>query len=172
MQHDTFNSHWCYITFLTKLMLTLRLLVWFIICISIVYNAIAAHPKIKGLEMNLRYVAAGNQWKEAITAADELLKYKPKHARAHFEKGWALAHLGKHKEAIVSFDLAIKCNFKYLSCAYYEIGNSLKALDMLEEALVCYTKAIRLGYDHRSVYHYRNEVLMQLGRLGKDLDPI
>ena len=170
MKSTIFNTS---IIFLRKLILSIRRSsLLFIMFINILNNATAGSPNIQELERNLRYAVVGSEWKETIIAADELLKYKPKDASAHYEKGVALSQLGKDKEAIVAFDLAIKYKYKYLSCSYFEKANSLRALNMLEEALQCYTKAIRLGYDHRSVYHYRDEVLSELGRLGKGLDPI
>ncbi len=144
----------------------------FIISISVLNNAVADSPKIKDLEMNLRYAVAGSKWKDTIIAADELLKYKPKDATAYFRKGKALAQFGKHKEAIVSFNLAIKYKFRSLGWLYYEKGNSLKALKRLEEALQSYNKAIKAGFEDRWLYDARDDVLMELGRLGKGLDPI
>ena len=148
------------------------LLIFLILSISTLNNATANSPNIKDLETQLRYKVVGNEWKETIVAADALLKYRPKDANAHYEKGAALAHLGKRREAIVSFDLAIKYKFKYLGLVYYEKGNSLKALKMLEEALQCYNKAIKVGFEDRWLYDARDDVLMELGRLGKGLDPI
>lgn len=111
-------------------------------------------------------------WNAHIAEVNETLKLNSKNAEAHFNKAFALAQLSRHKEAIASFDLAIKYKFKHLGLLYYTKGNSLRALNMLEEALVCYNKAIKLGFADRELHVAREDVLMKLGRLGKGLDPI
>ena len=103
-------------------------------------------------------------WKEDISIADTLLKHNPETADAHYRKANALAHLGKYKQAIISFDLAIKYKFKHLPWLYYERGNSLRALNKLEEALSSYDMSMKLGCEEKWVYFAKYEILIELGR--------
>lgn len=136
--------------------------------------------KIEKLEKELVMVSSPTiNRKETISVANKLLKYVPSHPEAHSEKGIALHHLGKYKEAIDSFDQAIKYNHlvkafyslspeqhrnALLRQSYYEKAQCLRALGKLEEALEYFDLAIKHGLDHRYIHHERTEVLMELGR--------
>ncbi|GAB4162589.1 MAG: hypothetical protein Tsb006_0920 [Rickettsiaceae bacterium] len=130
--------------------------------------AFADSQKIKGLELELRYAVAGNKWEQMIVAADELLKHKPKHPDAHFEKAEALKKFRRYQEAIDLYDLAIKYKYRYLGYLYYQRGQCLEQLNKLEEALESYDLAIKHGLKDRWVLFAQNGVLMKLGRLGND----
>jgi tetratricopeptide (TPR) repeat protein len=69
--------------------------------------------KIKALEKKLATARFSypDGWYKVISTANKLLKYLPNHPEAHFEKGSALHHLDKYKEAIESFDKAINAIF-------------------------------------------------------------
>jgi len=84
-------------------------------------------------------------WAQTVIVADELLEYKYDHPDAYYARAKALAQLGKHKEAINSYELAIKYDYaskgkysqeKYLmALLYYDMAQSLDTDGRLEEAL-------------------------------------
>ena len=67
------------------------------------------------------------RFKEAISAYDHALMVDPRHAKVYYNKGIALADLGRHTEAIVSYDKAIEVVPDYAK-AFYNKGISLYEL--------------------------------------------
>ena len=63
---------------------------------------------------------------------------------AWLNKGVALAHLGKPREAIECYDKALEINPK-LSDAWNNKGVALKALGRYEEATGCYDAALKIN---------------------------
>ena len=60
---------------------------------------------------------------------------------AIFNKGFALARLGKQEEAIVCYDMVLEINPKHMN-ALSNKGVALGFLDKYEEAIVCYDTAL------------------------------
>ncbi|MES2215537.1 MAG: tetratricopeptide repeat protein [Pseudomonadota bacterium] len=149
-----------------------------LIFISIANYAMANSQNIEDLKLELRYAVAGNKWREMIEVADKILKLKPKDPGACFEKAQGLAQLGRYKEAIVFYDLAVEYKHHYSGIykhhysgiAYYHRGVCLESLERYEDALESYDLAIKHGYNDRWLYFARNGVLLKLGRLGKNSD--
>ena len=147
----------------------------FLIFLTLLTSCSMSHDKkIKELEKKLVTASFSypNGWQNAISVSNKLLKYVPNHTEAHFEKGSALHQLGRYKEAIDSFNQAIKYihlakpsyTKMVLTNSYYEKAECLRALGKLEEALEYFDLAIKHGLDHRHIHHERTEVLMELGR--------
>ena len=152
-----------------------KLILFLILSIFSLHYAIADCKQIKDLEAKFEKSTLGiPDWKKIIAASDELIKCKPDHPEANFERGIAHAQLGKYQDAIPSFDTAIKYhhlakefNRIILNDSYYRRGYCLEELGKLEEALESYDKAIKYGCPDRYLYFLRDGVLM---KLGKELD--
>ncbi len=154
----------------------------FLISLTLLTSCSMSHDKkIKALEKKLTTARFSypNGWQNAISVSNKILKYVPNHPEAHFEKGSALHHLGKYKEAIESFDQAIKYSHlakafysispethrdMILNQSYYEKAQGLRVLGKLEDALKYFDLAIKNGLDHRYIHSERYEVLLELGR--------
>lgn len=143
-----------------------------------IVKPIIKDQKLHDLEHKLNYATlkVGNDnWAKTVMVADELLEYKYDHPDAYYERARALAQLGKYKEAINSYELAIKYDYasknKYsqgeylIGHLYYDMAQSLDADGQLEEALKYYDLGIECGLDDRHIGHARQAVLMKLGRL-------
>ena len=62
--------------------------------------------------------------RKPISAYDHALTIDPRHAKVYYNKGIALADLGRHEEAIAAYDKAIEIVPDY-SKAFYNKGISL-----------------------------------------------
>ncbi len=110
---------------------------------------------------------SGMRWQETLDFCEKVLEQKPYNPEAHFGKGRALTKLNRCKEAVKSFDLAIKYNRKPFGEVYYYKGIALESLEMLEEALIAYDLAIENDFDYRYVFYFRTGVLIKLDKLNK-----
>ena len=89
-------------------------------------------------------------------------------ASAHFNRGVALTHLGRHKEALADFTHAIEFNPQH-AAAYVGHGRGLMHLGCYKEALADYTRAIKLDPQYAMAYDGRGNILDVLGRHEKAL---
>ena len=78
-------------------------------------------------------------------------------------RGTAKNDLGRHKEAIVDYDDAIRLKPNYAE-AYYNRGNAKDILRRHEEAIADYDDAIRLKPDLIAAYNNRGGAKNELGR--------
>jgi tetratricopeptide (TPR) repeat protein len=79
----------------------------------------------------------------AITLISKALSIKPDYAEANFDKGRALAALGRFAEAIQSFKDAVRQKPDYLA-SYIHLGNVLHMTRRYDEAIECFRKSIDL----------------------------
>jgi tetratricopeptide (TPR) repeat protein len=93
---------------------------------------------------------ASGWYEEAIKAYDSAIKLSDGNittAQAYDGKGSALFHLGKHNEAVASYDKAIELfPEKGSGPTWNKKGNALKALGKNTEADAAFAKAKELGY--------------------------
>jgi tetratricopeptide (TPR) repeat protein len=122
-------------------------------------------------------------YKEALTSFNKTLEITSNLYQAGFDKeyvleklkgsaysgkGFALDNLGRHEEAIASYDKALE-----LKPDNYETwnnrGSALRDLGRDEEALISFDKALELKPDYHIAWHGRGNALLNLGRLNEVL---
>lgn len=89
-------------------------------------------------------------------------------AEAHGNLGDALRRLGRHEDAVASYDCAIALRTD-LAQVYCNRGNALTDLERPEEALASYDRAIALKPDYAHAYSNRGVALQDLQRLEEAL---
>ncbi len=125
-----------------------------------------SNRKIRFQIFDLRATA---KLEEALALSEDILKYRPENAEAHFQRGVTLDFFGRYQDAMEALTLAIKYNRQpYLGEVYYHRGVSKEDLGNLEGALKDYKKAIELGYNERDVHFRANAILLKFGRLGEE----
>lgn len=82
---------------------------------------------------------------EAIAAFDRLIQLNPNNAGAYFNKGNALAGMGRFEEAIVGYDQAIRLA-PNVADAYNAKGRALESLGRMDEAQKAYADGRLYGY--------------------------
>lgn len=82
---------------------------------------------------------------------------------AWFNKGVALAKLGKYEEAIECYDKVIELNPNYAP-AWYNKGVALAKLGRYEEAIECYKKAVELNPDYVDAWFNMGVAYAKLGK--------
>ncbi|HBN23115.1 MAG TPA: hypothetical protein DD412_07745 [Holosporales bacterium] len=88
-----------------------------------------------------------SQYKEALAFCNEVLKYKPYSPEAHLGKGNALSELDKWREAVESYNLAIKYNRTPLGEVYYQKGMALDERYTPHEEIENFLKKISLSLE-------------------------
>ena len=94
------------------------------------------------------------------------MKIDPKNADARYNKGSALAELGKDNEAIECYDRALKIDPNYIN-AWYNKGVVLGKLGKWNEAIECYDQALKI--DPKNVLVIKNRDIV-LERMEKEPD--
>jgi predicted O-linked N-acetylglucosamine transferase (SPINDLY family) len=100
---------------------------------------------------------------------DRVLENQPGHAGALHDHGLALATLGRHEDAIESFNKALHAapgNVSLLT----SYGAALLALGRVEEALAAFDKALTITPDRPEALKQRTAALRALGRCTEALD--
>ncbi len=82
---------------------------------------------------------------------------------AWYNKGLALAKLGKYEEAIECFDKAIELNPNFAP-AWNNKGVALAKLGKYEEAIKCYDKALEIDPNYYYAWNNKGVALAKLGR--------
>jgi predicted O-linked N-acetylglucosamine transferase (SPINDLY family) len=103
---------------------------------------------------------------EALAAYDAAVHAAPGYARAHVNRGNALAALGRHDEAFAAYDQALARDPGYAG-AHVNIGNLHLRLDHAEEAIGSYRRAIEIDPCASRVHLALGMTLQQLGRLDE-----
>lgn len=102
-------------------------------------------------------------WDQAITELNAVLKIDPQDADSHFLRGLALYHAGQPDLAIADFDATLKAHpddveaLVYRGCAYDDLDQPVKALADLDAA-------VRLAPDDAAPYAYRGKFHEDRGR--------
>jgi len=89
-------------------------------------------------------------------------------AEAHGNLGDALRRLGRHEDALASYDRAIALRTD-LAQVYCNRGNALTDLERPKDALASYDRAIALKPDYATAYSNRGVALQDLQRLEEAL---
>ncbi len=91
------------------------------------------------------------KYKTAIASLDKALKCKPDYADAWSQRGFALGSLGRHEEAVASFDaaLAIRLN----ACWWHNRGIALGKLGCYFEAINSFERAIEFHPASSTIWH-------------------
>ncbi len=78
-------------------------------------------------------------------------------------KGSSLDNLGRHEEAIASYNHALQLNPQFVA-AWFNKGVALYALRRVEEAVACYDQALRLNQASEQAWSNKGVALKALGR--------
>jgi tetratricopeptide (TPR) repeat protein len=83
-----------------------------------------------------------------------------------YQKGPALAQLGKYDEALLTFDKAIEINLQFFE-AWYNKGFSLDSLNRYDGAIKAYDKAIEINPRDSNVWISKGLTLDNLNKTMK-----
>lgn len=111
----------------------------------------ACGPSVDEYMTQAREKMGTQQYREAISLLDEVLRASPTRHEAINMRGAAYFSLGEHSKALEDFSKAVALDsslYKY----YYNRGNVLRALNDAGRAIEDYTRAIRLDATHYEVY--------------------
>ena len=93
---------------------------------------------------------------------------QPAGAVAHYNRGDALYHEGKHEEAIAEFREAIRLRPDYVA-AHAILGAVLKDQGKLDEAIAQFREAIRIQPDFAVAYYVLGDALLDQGKLEEGI---
>jgi tetratricopeptide (TPR) repeat protein len=134
-------------------------------------DAAAAYRRV--LERQPRHVHALNflatiayqadDFEQAQELASRALEVDPKYVGAHFIRGKALERLGRHAQAVLSYDEVIALDAT-LAEAHNNRGNALRCLNRHEAALLSYERVIALLPDLPEPHFNRGLALHGLNR--------
>ena len=112
-----------------------------------------------------------NKNKEALEFFDKILELLPNSnfKDLYLKKGFALDNLGKYKEAIDNYNIAIKLDPNYYS-AYLNKGSALLMLGRNSEAIENFDKAIELKPNNHYSYYNKGVALVNLKRYQEAVD--
>jgi tetratricopeptide (TPR) repeat protein len=99
--------------------------------------------------------------KQAKDSSGDVFWFKT--ASEWFQDGVSLDEIGRHLEAITSYEYTLKLNPKYAK-AWNNKGSSLDDLGRYEEALACYRKAIEIDPKYFNAWYNKGIGEMNLGR--------
>jgi tetratricopeptide (TPR) repeat protein len=115
------------------------------------------------LELGNLLVAA-KEYEAAVASYDQALKIKPDFHQAWYNRGGALADLGRLEEAVASYDQALKIK-PDKDEAWTNRGVALFNLGRLEEAVASFDQALKIKPDKDEAWYNRGIALRNLGRL-------
>jgi predicted O-linked N-acetylglucosamine transferase (SPINDLY family) len=88
---------------------------------------------------------------------------EPGHAAGWSNRGNALQELGRHREAVDSYDRALTLQ-PGIASAFFNRGNALRALSQLDSALASYDRALQLDSRFAEAHYGRGVTLRALRR--------
>src|SRR6266498_28984 len=97
------------------------------------------------------------------------LQFKPDSAEAHHDLGIALQELGRHCEALISFDRALALAPVQVSTLILQ-AQSLRQLMRFEDAVAVYDKVLSLQPENVKALYYRSGALGALGRYKESVE--
>ena len=103
------------------------------------------------------------QYEKAVAAYDQVLRFNPQHAEAHYHKGNALSGLKRYEEAVTAYDLALRFNPQHAN-AHYHKGLALSDLKRYDEAIVAYDLALRFNPQYANAHYHKGLALSDLKR--------
>ena len=99
------------------------------------------------------YIDAEQAWDKALDLGQSWIRTYPREAFAFNSLGMASAAFGRHQEAVVAFQEAIRLDERFVS-PYGNLAGSLVALNRFDEAEALVKKAIARGVEIASVRRY------------------
>jgi tetratricopeptide (TPR) repeat protein len=96
------------------------------------------------------------------------LQFKPDSADAHHDLGIVHQELGRHSNAVISFESALALAPAQLSTLILK-AQSLRALARYEQALTSYDQVLSLQPDNVEALYYRSGILGMLGRFKESI---
>jgi tetratricopeptide (TPR) repeat protein len=102
-------------------------------------------------------------WKNELTLWTDVTEKAPNNARAWYNKGNVLEKLGKHEEAMRSYDNAVEIQPEYYN-AWNNKGNVLHKLGNYEEAIKCFDNVIEIKPDVSEAWNSKGNILDKLGK--------
>ncbi len=106
---------------------------------------------------------------DALALYEEILRFDPKAAAAHGNRGIVLQSLGRFDEAIRSYDCALQVQPNFAE-AYNNKANALHELARSAEALPNYDKALALKPGFAEAHHNKGKALQALKRLPEAVE--
>jgi tetratricopeptide (TPR) repeat protein len=103
-------------------------------------------------------------WKNDLTLWTDVAEISPHNARAWFNKGIALELVGRHGEAMRSYDKAIEIKPEYYE-AWYNKGVGLALAGKYEEAMKSYDNAVVIQPEYYNAWNNKGYILNKLGKL-------
>ncbi|MBI4280068.1 MAG: tetratricopeptide repeat protein [Armatimonadetes bacterium] len=119
-----------------------------------------ARPFLQEAEQHLQR----EEWVQAISVLRRAVEVAPESAVVRSKLGVALAHSGKHAEALEEFSRAVALNRRY-AAAYSNMGNVYLEQGKLDQAVEAYQKAIDLDPDYWIAHQNLGVVYKRMGRL-------
>jgi len=120
--------------------------------------------------------SAGLPREKALRLADrarrnvlKALRFKPDSAEAYHDLGIVLQEMGRHSEAVVSFDRALTLASAQVPTLILK-AQSVRNLARFEEALTAYDRILTLQPDNLEALYYRSGVLGALGRYKESVE--
>jgi tetratricopeptide (TPR) repeat protein len=89
--------------------------------------------------------------------------------KALVNRGSTLHRLGRHQEALETFDKVLKINYR-LEKVHNNKGATLHAMDKMAEALASYNRAIELKHDYIEAWMNKGSLLYEQGKYGEALE--
>ena len=90
------------------------------------------------------------------------------YVKAWNNKGNSLDDLGKHGDAIVAYDEAIKLDSRFTE-AMNSKGVALMDMAMQEEAIKIFDEAIKIDPNHAEAWYYKGMALIPIGQANGSL---
>lgn len=97
------------------------------------------------------------------------LRFNPLSAEAHHDLGFVLQEMGRHSQAVISFDLALKLAPVKISTLNLK-AQSLKRLNRFADALEAYDRVLSLQPGNIEALFYRSGLLGALGRYNESIE--
>ncbi len=133
-------------------------------------SAITFFTSIKDYENNsliLHYIGncyySNNNLNRSLQYFDKAIAIDPQSANSWYNKGAALADLGRNEEAIAAYDKAIEID-PQLAAAWYTKGVALTYLGRNEEAIAAYDKTIEIKPQYGDAWNNKGVALADLGK--------
>jgi tetratricopeptide (TPR) repeat protein len=103
---------------------------------------------------------------EAIVHYQEVLRIKPRFAKAHYDLGYTLCQKGGMDEGIAQFQQALQIDPGYAE-AHNNLGNALLEKGRVDEAISQYQEALQINPASAEARNNLGNVLLQKGRVDE-----
>ena len=127
-------------------------------------QAIALHPQhFDALHLSGIIAAQAKLFDQGAELIARALQVDPGNAPAHFNLGNVLADLGRHQEAIASYDRSIALDPAGAE-AHNNRGNALSILKQPDAAIAAFERAIAINPTYAEAFNNRGNVLRATGK--------